>query len=497
MRRTFIIFPIFFLFALTVKGQNVQASVFFETFDGTAFVGGNDGDFSSSKNSFPIRYDYQHGWTNKANNKDIIPPSAGAQCVRLVGGNENECHIITPKINVKKGKIRLTFTAGLFNDKVNIVVKTTSNKTYTLTKGKMIDYENEINVGYDRDLTIDFNNQPGNSTKSFSYYFLDNVTLYQEESTDEQQKAAQRLILSGTFDESQTETLNNNIKDNMVIVDIDAKEATFPANTILTPGNKNCLIYASKSSNLSNENNLIIDSQCASLVIDDGDHENQYPFFAKEDFTALKASYNRDFSAALNGSYPSTVCLPFSFSTNNGAKLDKIYTLSAFDGSTLTFNETSDLGSNTPAVIYVNDAQPFKQLTNVNVKKTSCCMTNLTKSNNFTTFCGVYLYHNDIVSDQNTTAFGFSKGELKKITKSSNFQPFRAFFTILTNKISTSTAPSVKYQTPAGINNVTANTSPDHEKKNIFDLQGRSIKDLDHAKSGIYIVDHKKQYIKH
>lgn len=478
------------LLAIPAKSQNVQASVFFETFDGTAYVSGNDGDFSTSSNSFPVRYD-NNGWTYTSN-----APSAAAQCLRMT--TSQECHIKN-KISVNKGTIKISFTAGLFNTTLNTIgLKPKPNNTITLSQGKMENFEYESYVRYAQDINLEFHNNPNEKESNFTYFFLDNITVYQEESTDEQQKKAQRLVLSGTFDESQTATLNANIKDNKVIVDIDAKEATFPFGTTLTPGNKNCLIYASDTSNLSNTENLVINSNCDSLVLYDGDHDNNYPFFAKEDFTVKKASYDRDFTAALNGNYASTVCLPFSFSTNSGAKLNHIYTLSKFDGSTLTFTEISENESNTPVLIYVNDAQPFKEMTNVEVKKSTCCMTNLTELQKYTTFCGVYLYHNDIVSDDDvTSAFGFSQGKLTKITQTGNYKPFRAFLTILTNKIDESSNQlSTKFEVPTGIQDATVNSKPDAEK-NIFDLQGRSVNTLNKAKSGIYIINHKKHYIKH
>lgn len=488
MKRIVFIFTLILL-ALPAKSQNVQASVFFETFDGTAYISGNDGDFSTISNSFPVRYDNSN-WTYTSN-----APLAAAQCIRMT--TSKECHLKN-KISVNKGKIKISFTAGLFNTTLNTIgLKPNPSSNITLSTGKMESYEYESSIRYAQDMNLEFHNNPNNKQSNFTYFFLDNITVYQEESTDEQQKKAQRLVLSGTFDESQAASLNANIKDNKVIVDIDAKDATFPEGTTLTPGNKNCLIYASTTSNISNTENLVINGNCSSLVLYDGDHNNNFPFFAKEDFTADKASYDRDFTDALNGNYASTVCLPFSFGTSSGAKVNHIYNLTKFDGSTLSFTEISENESNTPALIHVKDAQPFKELTNVEVKKSTCCMTNLTELQKYTTFCGVYLYHDDIISDNVTSAFGFSQGKLTKITQAGNYKPFRAFFTILTIAIKESSATlSTKFEVPTSIQSTTVNDKPE-EEKNIFDLQGRSVNTLSKAKSGIYIINHKKHYIKH
>jgi hypothetical protein len=469
--------------------QNVKASVFCETFDGTGDIGGNDGFFSDyGAISFPIRFD-NAGWTQQS-------ISGGSECIRLgKSSGSSASSITTPDIVVKAGDLTLTFDAGLWKKskaaKMNIKRSLDgSNSSWTgvtVTNGAFSTIQKQFTAKADGTLNLTFDNKA--SSSKYSYFFIDNIIVYQDNASDEQQQKAQRIILSGNFTADNVQTLNQNLSQNFDVVSIDAREAVLPSGSTLTPANKNCIIYAVASSNVSNHENVVIDGICLNFNLYDGDKTVSYPFYADEDFTAENASYDRDFSSAAAGGYYSSVCLPFHFDTSAGIKT--IYQCTDYKNPVLEFTAATGVDGNTPALIAVTEAQPFLSLKNVAVKKTSAkgsCFQSAASA------YGVYRFHDDIISDAktNSSAFGYSGGKFLKITQTGYFKPFRVFFSIMNVSLSSSSSLSASFKFPEGIRTIATDGESDHT---VYSIDGRTVQG-NNVSSGIYIVGHKKIYIK-
>lgn len=466
--------------------QNVMASIFCETFDGTGDIGGNDGVFSSyGAISFPIRFD-NDGWKMKKIN-------GGANCIRL--GNSSGSlfsYITTPAIPVNAGNLTLSFDAALWNtckySTLNIKKTLDGNnsnwKNIAITKGSFSTIQKQFSAITSGSLNLTFDNAL--TTSKNSYFFIDNIIVYQDNASDEQQQKAQRIILSGNFTQKDVNSFNKNLSKNFSIVSIDARQAVFPVGTTLTTGNKNCIIYATQASNVTNIENVVIDGKCENFKLYDGNTNISYPFCAVEDFTACNASYDRNFPSISEDRFYS-VCLPFNFTASSGIRT--IYKCSDYQNPFLKFIKTTNADGNTPTLISVTESQPFLSMENVTVKKTS---SNVVCLKNTASACGVYRFHDNIVSDQETSAFGYSNGQFLKVTQTGYFKPFRVFFSILNINISSIAAPSAKLEVPEGIRTAQFDKCANNI---IYSTNGRIVHN-ENLPSGIYIIHHKKHYIK-
>lgn len=468
--------------------QVIKASIFCETFDGTGDIGGNDGVFSSSGAiSFPVRFDNKN-WSEKSIN-------GGAGCIRL-GNSSGSTYswIATPDIPVNAGNLTVSFDAGLWSTSKYATLNITRSlggsnsswKNVAITKGAFSTIEKQFNTESSGTLKLKFDNQV--STSKNSYFFIDNIVVYQDNASDEQQQKAHRIILSGNFTPEALLNLNRNLSQNFNIVSIDARDAVFPSGSTLDPANKNCLIYSSTSSNVMNQENVVVDGKCREFHLYDGNTEVSYPFYAAEGFTAEHASYDRDFSSAVAGGYYSSICVPFSFETSSGIK--SIYQCTDYRDPVLEFTEVASVEGSSPALISVTEAQPFLSMNNVSVSKTSCSVSCF---QNAASICGVYRLHDDIVSDQTASAFGYSSGQFLKVTQSGYFKPFRAFFSILNYRISSASSLSADFKVPAGIRSAAFEAG---EQRTIYSLDGRVVRDKG-VSPGIYVIHHKKLYLKH
>ena len=225
-----------------------------------------------------------------------------------------------------------------------------AGKRVTVDKvGQMYDMEVAL-TNKSLPMSLELSNKTS-QLKKYSYFFLDDVCLYQDGATTEQISKAHKLILTGTFDAEKLSALNDALKSNDNIVSIDAKTATFPSGSIITTGNPNCLIFAAESTNLVNATNLVKGEACASLVLKDG-----YPFCSDGDFTASQASYSRSFAES-NQWY--TMCLPFGISLSDCSGVTRLATVKDVDGDgIINYTSTSSVEANTPCLIQVADADP-------------------------------------------------------------------------------------------------------------------------------------------
>src|SRR5574344_673827 len=201
---------------------HIYASIFHESFDGTADIGGNDGVFSSSPSMFydkTYRFDHS-GWVAS----DYVRP--GAQCVRL-GVSGNYSTLVTPTIttaNTNSTSYKLRFRAGLWkgSTKTELYIGSSS---ITLTAGAMEDKEYDFSKPANSfTLTFATSSKDDDEKKSSqAYLFLDEVTVFQDNATDAQIAAANKLILTGTFTKAGIAELSTKLKANSSIVSIDAR----------------------------------------------------------------------------------------------------------------------------------------------------------------------------------------------------------------------------------------------------------------------------------
>ena len=441
-----LIVAVLFVTTLMSKAEDphIWASIFYESFDGTADCGGNDGVFSSSGSNYSNNFKFDNETWTRTN---YVRP--GAQCIRI-GVSNYSSTLTSPTIttdNTSSTNYMLKFRAGLWNATSN---KATSiyvdNHQFSgLQKGQMDDFSySETKTG--ASFAITFSNATKTTTQdkqdasNYAYYFLDDVALFQDMATASQQQKAAKIVLTGDF--TDVSALKTNLVLNTSVLCIDATGATFPENTVLETGNPNCLIFAAASTNLCNTSNLVRGTSCQNLVLKDGS-----PFHADKNFTAVNVSYDRKFTI---GAY-STLCVPFAIKAsdlNNGATL---YCVASYnDKQTLNFTLADEIKSNTPILIKALVEKPFLNLQNVNATINSSydlskdLIVNNGSTNPMNCFVGTYYLYNNIRTDaagmQNI--FGYSGGSFYKLPNSANttLNPFRCFLSISSTWISVAAA---------------------------------------------------------
>lgn len=139
---------------------------------------------------------------------------------------------------------------------------------------------------------------------------------------------------------------------NPYITSVDATGVT-ASGINLNAENPNVL-FTANSGKLSNTKNVIVSGICDNLELSDGN----YPFNAPADFTATEASYGRSFTVG----QASTICLPFALTAEEAHTAGTFYTLTGYEGSTLTFTEIGaeeGTAAYTPYLFKAASATPF------------------------------------------------------------------------------------------------------------------------------------------
>jgi hypothetical protein len=205
---------------------------------------------------------------------------------------------------------------------------------------------------------------------------IDNVTLYSASSPIDYFVSGQMYATNDNEHKTVKAALSNRLAMNIDATDLRNTET----NKIdLTSANKNCLVYVTDKSQVSNTDNVIVRSgtypsyeyKADNIVLTDAvnsymnDKSKEisryhYPFFAPYDITAAQVTYT-----GYTGKY-GTVCLPFSYDPNNnvsvasGSKAPSFYTTQGtmnYDSKVghyvvnATLVKSGNLAANQPALI--------------------------------------------------------------------------------------------------------------------------------------------------
>ena len=243
--------------------------------------------------------------------------------------------------------------------------------------------------------------------------------------------------------------------------------------------NKNLLIYLTEEVN--NMDNIIVNDQCANLVLTDG-----YAFNAPKEFTATSVSYNRQFKTGNLSSF----VMPFSMNTNdiNG----KVYQLTGIEGDVLQFetvNGTTE--ANQPYIIDMNGTNLFNKVANATVK----AATTLDNVKGNATHIGSFTKQ-QIVSDAITSYYGYTNGNFVK-ANTGTLNPFRTAI-----KVTGITAQALALSLDGnitGIGCITNDTLNLNAEVNVYDINGRIVRKninaataLQGLPNGVYVVNGKK-----
>ncbi|MEG2158224.1 MAG: hypothetical protein RRY07_10645 [Bacteroidaceae bacterium] len=360
--------------------------------------------------------------------------------------------------------------------------------------------------------TVEFSNikkiDPTFSTNGYNvYYFLDDIIVYKKNATSTEQKEAHKIILTGHFTTEEVGVLNSNLSANTKITNINALSAIFPENTKLTPGNKNCLIQANASSNVSNTENLILENQCQKLCLYEG-----FNFHSDCDFTATTISYDRIFKLGDTNPYYSTVCLPFTIQKSNVPNINYIGSLSSLWENIITFKSVNQITANEPCIIKCSSESPFLNLTdvNVNVKASTGCKKTFSAiqadKTNAITITGLYSNYVGVIKNETTTnltnyAFGYSNGALHSLGNGNKVKPFRAVINIENTQFTSTNGVKVAFNVEEeDINEIESiKVDKSNERVNVYTLQGVCLRKniptkeaLDGLPKGCYLINKKK-----
>ena len=237
--------------------------------------------------------------------------------------------------------------------------------------------------------------------------------------------------------------------------------------TALTTANPNCLIVANEGM-VTNEQNVIVDGTCASLVLADG-----HPFKAPADFTATAASYSTTISTEAKAG---TLCLPFAATLPTDVKA---YTLdyTSGDAATATEVETS-ISANTPVLLNGSGEATFTGSGNV--------VASATNTNGVLTgvFEDSYVPANSYVLQKQGDNVGFYK---VAADNTMTIKPFRAYLTATTE------ARSLRIVYADNTTTAITATAATEGSSAVYDLQGRQVSQ---PLKGIYVKDGKKFIVK-
>ena len=194
----------------------------------------------------------------------------------------------------------------------------------------------------------------------------------------------------------------------------------------LNATNKNALFKA--NSGVLSNTNVIVSGNCANLELTDGN----YPFKAPSTFTASSVSYNRTFTVGK----ASTVCLPFELSKEEAHTAGTFYTLTAYEGGTLTFTEIGENDGTEaykPYLFKAASGTPFSSAyANKEIAETPATLTGTTVEGY--TLTGVLTGSTDVAADHaGETVYGWSansgeeEGKFVQVGTGVSIDPFRAY----------------------------------------------------------------------
>ncbi len=203
-------------------------------------------------------------------------------------------------------------------------------------------------------------------------------------------------------------------KESALYVDMKDIEMSdsFTAEDLISTAEMNAnTLYNLPSGSTVEGKNIIVDNECANLVITDGK-----PFAAPTDFTATTASYERTMP---NGSTWGTICLPYEVSSDVNVTY---YTYGTIEGSTLTLVEAETVPAGTPAIFQTN-------ATTLSAIGAGAVKANLENATSDITLIGTYAPIK--VTDENAYYIKSNKFWRRSDAANGYFTvaPFRAYFT--------------------------------------------------------------------
>ena len=251
------------------------------------------------------------------------------------------------------------------------------------------------------------------------------------------------------------------------------------------PASATVFLPASNDDNLAK--NIVIAGVCNDLQLND-----DVDFEIPSDFTAVKASLNRNFTSDLGKNC--TVCVPFALDKTQAAELGTFYTLSAHSGNTITM-ESVDATEANKAYMFKPVKETFSAEM-VDVKKADPVPTTVSSLS----FLGTYQQITGLNSTADVVYYCFMQtgpqaGKFVKITSDVIVNPFRAYMELPASE-SLARVLDLNFGEggATGIGSLTPNPSSIGEGNvGVYDLQGRRVL---YPKKGLYILNGKKVIIK-
>ena len=246
-------------------------------------------------------------------------------------------------------------------------------------------------------------------------------------------------------------------------------------------------VFLPASNDDNSAKNIVIAGVCNDLQLNDA-----VDFEIPSDFTAVKASLNRDFTSDLGKNC--TVCVPFALDNTQAAELGTFYTLSAHSGNTITM-ESVDATEANKAYMFKPAKETFSAEM-VDVKKADPVRTTVSSLS----FLGTYQQITGLNSTADFVYYCFMQtgeqaGKFVKITSAVDVNPFRAYMELPASK-SLARVLDLNFGEggATGIESLTPNPSSMGEGNvGFYDLQGRRVL---YPKKGLYILNGKKVIIK-
>lgn len=296
-------------------------------------------------------------------------------------------------------------------------------------------------------------------------------------------------------------------------VDIDLTQCTMTGLGRIAPGeldynyqnryNKNNLLYVkdAKQVNTTTNENVIVVSEAPyteSFTL----HDDGKLFYAKMDFSAKKASYDRTF---VKGKW-STLCLPFSIGEAALAELKSEYDLTVEElvsynsaEGKLRFDTANEIVANRPYIIRTgSDCAPFKDMDFETTVFVSSKMDDVIMDNAkmFGTFTPLKIDSSD---DLVFYGFNSSTGQFIRVGKNATLPSFRACIAITTTSATVGSMPAalaLEHLIETSIEGVNVDKAASDDA--IYNMQGQKMGSKDGKKlpKGVYIIGGKKKIIK-
>ena len=266
--------------------------------------------------------------------------------------------------------------------------------------------------------------------------------------------------------------------------------------------NKNNLLYVNDRAQVNhrNENVIVVNPNGTAATEAFTLHDDGQLFYAKMDFDAAVASYDRTFSQ----NRWATICLPFSIDAEALASLKEkydmiVHELKGFDknNNCLKFEKADEMVANKPYIIRTSsDCAPFKDMDFTTAITRSSEMADIVVGDGSVTMFGTFdTQYLSTTADVAYYGFSASTGEFFLAGTNCTLPPFRACIAIRGAEGVAPAKLGVLLDTDTSISNASAGKQG---ADGIYNMQGIKIDGNNAAKpnKGVYIINGKKQVIK-